>query len=85
MGKITIKDLAQQLGVNPSTISRALKDHPDISPALRKQVKQLAEALHYRPNPLAVHLRRRKSNLVGLVVPNITMFFYPYLIEGIEA
>lgn len=85
MRKITIKDLAQQLGVNPSTISRALKDHPDISPALREQVKQLAETLHYRPNPLAVHLRRRKSNLVGLIVPNITMFFYPYLIEGIEA
>ena len=84
MAKITIKDLAQQLGVNPSTISRALKDHPDISPALREQVKQLAETLHYRPNPLAVYLRRRKSNLVGLIVPNITMFFYPYLIEGIE-
>lgn len=84
MAKITIKDLAQQLGVNPSTVSRALKDHPDISPALREQVKRLAETLHYRPNPLAVHLRRRKSNLVGLIVPNITMFFYPYLIEGIE-
>lgn len=84
MKRITIKDLAQQLGVNPSTVSRALKDHPDISPALREQVKQLAETLHYRPNPLAVHLRRRKSNLVGLIVPNVTMFFYPYLIEGIE-
>lgn len=84
MKRITIKDLAQQLGVNPSTISRALKDHPDISPALREQVKQLADTLHYRPNHTAVNLRRRSSRLVGLIIPETIMFFYPYLIKGIE-
>ena len=84
MKRITIKDLAQQAGVNPSTVSRALKDHPDISPALRDRVKQLAEQLHYRPNHMAVYLRRRSSRLIGLVIPEITMFFYPSLIKGIE-
>ncbi|MCC6459886.1 MAG: LacI family DNA-binding transcriptional regulator [Saprospiraceae bacterium] len=84
MKRITIKDLAQQAGVNPSTVSRALKDHPDISPALRDRVKQLAEQLHYRPNHMAVYLRQRTSRLVGLVIPEITMFFYPSLIKGVE-
>lgn len=84
MKRITIKDLALQLGVNPSTISRALKDHPDISPALREQVKNLAETLHYRPNHMAVNLRRRSSRLVGLIIPEAIMFFYPYLIRAIE-
>lgn len=84
MKRITIKDLALQLGVNPSTISRALKDHPDISPALREQVKNLAETLHYRPNHMAVNLRRRSSNLVGLIIPEAIMFFYPFLTRAIE-
>ncbi len=84
MKRTTIKDLAQQLGVNPSTISRALKDHPDISSSLRNSVKELAERLHYRPNNMAVHLRQRSSRLVGLIIPAGTMFFYPSVIRSIE-
>lgn len=84
MKRTTIKDLAQQIGVNPSTISRALKDHPDISPALRAEVKSLAEKLHYRPNNMAIHLRQRSSKLIGLVIPEGTMFFYPSVIKAIE-
>lgn len=84
MKRTTIKDLAQQIGVNPSTISRALKDHPDISPTLRAEVKALAEKLQYRPNNLAIHLRQRSSRLIGLVIPAGTMFFYPSVIKAIE-
>lgn len=84
MKRITMKDLARQLGVNASTVSRALKNHPDISPALRARIQELAEALHYRPNHMAVYLRQRSSRLVGLIIPQMTMFFYPALLRGIE-
>ncbi len=84
MKRTTIKDIAQRLGVNPSTVSRALKDHPDIGLALRTEIKQLADDLHYRPNRMAVYLRRRDSRLIGLIVPEVTMFFYPSVIKGIQ-
>ncbi len=84
MKRVTIKDIARQMGVNPSTVSRALKDHPDISPALRAEIKELATQLHYRPNHMAVYLRQRSSKLIGLIVPEITMFFYPAVIKGIQ-
>jgi len=84
MRRPTIKDIAQQLGVSPSTVSRALKDHPDIGIALRTEIKQLAARLHYRPNQVAVHLRQRSSRLIGLITPEVTMFFYPSVIKGIQ-
>lgn len=82
--RITIKDLARQLGVNVSTISRALKGHPDISPDMRRRVQDLAEALHYTPNTMAVGLRKQRSRLVGLVMPEINMFFFPSVIKGVD-
>jgi LacI family transcriptional regulator len=85
MKRPTIKDIARQLGVNPSTVSRALKDHPDIGVTLRTEIKKLAEALHYRPNQMAVQLRQRSSRLIGLIVPEVTMFFYPSVIKGIQS
>lgn len=84
MKRTTIKDIAQQLGVNPSTVSRALKDHPDIGVELRTQIKELADRLHYRPNQVAVYLRQRSSRLIGLITPEVTMFFYPSVIKGIQ-
>lgn len=84
MKRITIKDIAKRLNVNPSTVSRALKDHPDIGPDLRSKIKKLAEELHYRPNQMAVQLRQRQSRLIGLIVPELTMFFYPSVLRGIQ-
>lgn len=84
MKRVTIKDIARQLGVNPSTVSRALNDNPDIGLALRTEIKQLADKLHYRPNQMAVHLRQRSSRLIGLITPEVTMFFYPSVIKGIQ-
>ncbi len=84
MKRTTIKDVANRLGVNPSTVSRALKDHPDIGLALREEVKRVATEMRYTPNRMAVQLRQRQSHLVGLVIPEITMFFYPSVIRGIE-
>ncbi|MFM9074406.1 MAG: LacI family DNA-binding transcriptional regulator, partial [Bacteroidota bacterium] len=59
--QITIKDIARELGISPSTVSRALKDHPDISRETKKAVNDLAEKLNYEPNVVALSLRSRKT------------------------
>lgn len=55
---ISLKDLARELGVSVPTVSRALKDSPEISADLRARAKQLAQELNYRPNPFAISLRK---------------------------
>jgi DNA-binding LacI/PurR family transcriptional regulator len=72
------------LGISPSTVSRALKDHPDISPRTRKAVKELAEKLHYEPNAIALSLRSRSSRMIGVIIPEIVHFFFSSVISGIE-
>lgn len=84
MGRITIKDIAKLLEVNPSTVSRALKDHPDISLETRKMVKRVAEELGYSPNIQAISFRNRKSKLIGLILPDMNMFFFPSVFQSIE-
>jgi len=81
---ITIKDLARELNISPSTISRALKDHPDISPETKKVVKALAKKLNYRPNLLAQGLRNSKTNTIGVIIPEFIHFFFSTIISGIE-
>lgn len=82
--QVTIKDIARELGISPSTVSRALKDHPDISPETKKQVTRLAEELNYQPNSIALSLRHRKSNTIGVIIPEIVHFFFSTVIAGIE-
>lgn len=82
--QITIKDIAAKLGISPSTVSRALKDHPDISDATKKAVKALAEEWDYQPNSIALSLRSRKSNIIGVIVPQIIHHFFSTVISGIE-
>ena len=84
MKRVTIKDLARQLNLNPSTVSRALKDHPDISVETKNKVKELAELLQYRPNNFAINFRNRKSNTIGLIVPQFSMIYFPSLLKGIN-
>lgn len=81
---VTIKDIARELGVSPSTVSRALKDHPDISPATKKQVRELVDRLKYKPNAIALSLRSQKSNVICVVVPQIIHHFFSSVISGIE-
>lgn len=82
--QVTIKDIARELGVSPSTVSRSLKDHPDISPATKKQVKDLVEKLKYKPNAVALSLRSRKSYTIAVIVPEIVHHFFSSVISGIE-
>ncbi|MCF8226701.1 MAG: LacI family transcriptional regulator [Bacteroidales bacterium] len=81
---VTIKDIARELGVSPSTVSRALKDHPDISTATKKQVKELVEKLKYKPNAIALSLRSQKTNVISVIVPQIVHHFFSSVISGIE-
>lgn len=81
---ISINDIARALGISPSTVSRALKDHPDISTETKRVVKEYAEKVNYRPNALALSLKRQRSNTLGLVIPEITHHFFSSVISGIE-
>lgn len=83
-GQVTIKDIARELGVSPSTVSRALKDHPDISPDTKKAINELAKKLNYSPDPVALSLKSRKSKIIGVIVPEIVHYFFSTVLHGIE-
>ena len=84
MEKSTLKKLSKTLGISISTVSRALKDHPDISVATKNKVKELAAVMEYEPNSYAVQLRTQKSNVLGILVPSINNFFYDSFIAAVE-
>jgi len=83
--QVTIKDIARQLDISPATVSRALKDHPDISKNTKKAVVDLANSLNYQPNSIALSLRSQKTYTIGVIVPEIIHFFFSSAISGIEA
>lgn len=83
-GQVTIKDIARELGISPSTVSRALKDHPDISVNTKNAVNELARKWHYKPNAVALSLRHSKSNVIGVIIPEIVHHFFSTIISGIE-
>ena len=80
---VKLEDLAKELNVSKVTISKALRDHPDISYATKAKVKALAEELGYMPNIMARNLSSRRSNTIGLVVPKIAHVFFASIIEAI--
>jgi LacI family transcriptional regulator len=82
--KASITDLAKQLNVSVSTVSRALSNHPSISEATKKRVCKLAKELHYQPNHMAAGLRKGRSNLLGVMVPHIDGHFFTMVVKGIE-
>lgn len=83
-GQVTIKDLAEELGISPSTVSKALKNHPDISHETRKKVNDLAKLWNYYPNPIALSLRNSRTKTIGLIIPEIVHHFFSSVISGIE-
>jgi LacI family transcriptional regulator len=80
---ITLNDIATRLNVSTVTVSKALRNHPDISPATTKLIKKVAEELGYTPNIMARNLSARKSNTIGVVIPKIAHFFFGSIIEHI--
>ncbi len=85
MKNISQRDLAKILKVNASTISRALKGSPGVSPDLRQKILRLAKEYGYRPNPFAMSLRYDKTNTIGVIVPDLAFSHFAHIIKHIEA
>jgi LacI family transcriptional regulator len=82
--KINIKTIAAELGVSPSTVSKALKDSHEIGQETRAKVQAFAKLYHYKPNSLALSLRNQKTMVIGVIIPQITHHFFTRVISGIE-
>lgn len=84
MPNITIKDLAKRLNLAVSTVSRALRDHPDISEDTKKRVQDMAAECNYQPNIIAQSLQNKRTNIIGVILPEIRHNFFSSAISGIE-
>jgi len=82
---VTIKDIAKALGLSTSTVSRALRDSHEISAETKQMVLDCAEKLNYRPNPIALSLKEKRSRSIGVVVCEIANSFFSQIINGIES
>lgn len=84
MKPITIKDIARELKISVSTVSRALQNHPDISKRTKEKVQQYAKELNYKPNIMASNLRTSKNTTLGVVMPELNHHFFSSVLDGIE-
>jgi LacI family transcriptional regulator len=82
---VTIKDIAKALGLSTSTVSRALRDSYEISPETKKKVLEYSEKINYRPNPIALSLKEKRSRSIGIIVCEIANSFFSQTINGIES
>jgi len=82
--RATIYDIAKELNISPSYVSKALSGHESVSEAMRQRVKEKADQLNYRHNSRAANLRRGQSRTIGVVVPHINQSFFSDAISGIE-
>jgi len=83
MKEVTLKQIAENLGISVTTVSKALKNYPDVSKKTKALVKEEAKRLHYKPNVFAVNLRTKESKTVGLIIPEIVHHFFSSIINGI--
>nr|WP_293844246.1 LacI family DNA-binding transcriptional regulator [uncultured Arsenicibacter sp.] len=84
MHQPTIIDIARQLGISKSTVSRALTAHPNVNAKTRQQVLELAEKLDYQRNQLAISLLTNQTRTIGIMVPEFISFFFPKVIIGAQ-
>ncbi|HTJ52741.1 MAG TPA: LacI family DNA-binding transcriptional regulator [Cyclobacteriaceae bacterium] len=80
----TIRDIALKLNVSISTVSRAIRGVPEVNPETRKAVLEMAAKLNYEPNRVAQSLRIKKTNTLGIIVPEIAMHFFSSAISGMQ-
>ena len=81
---ITIKDIAKKFNCSPSTVSRALNNHPSINEFTRKHIQEYAVQVGYQKNKSAVNFLKQKTNTIGVILPNITSYFNSAVISGIQ-
>jgi LacI family transcriptional regulator len=84
MQKLTLKSIARELGVSISTVSKSLKDNPEISEDTREKIKAFAKLYNYKPNNIALSLKNRKTKTIGVIIPEIVHYFFTTVISGIE-
>lgn len=84
MKPITIKDIARELQVSVSTVSRALQNHPDISERTKLLVRECAQKLNYKPNLMASNLRTCRNTTIGVIIPELNHHFFSSVLDGIE-
>lgn len=81
----TLADIARALGVSKMTVSRAINNHPEISPETRKRILDAAQRMNYRPNQFARALTTNRSYLLGVIVPDLMHSYFAEICRGVEA
>jgi len=79
-----LKQIARELDVSISTVSKALKDSPEISEDTKQKIQAFAKLYNYRPNNIALSLKNRKTNTIGIIIPEIVHHFFSKVIRGVE-
>lgn len=83
MKNLTLKDIAQELNLSITTVSKALKDYPDVSKKTKEKVKNYAHKVNFKPNAFAAYLRTQESKIIGVVIPRLNHFFFSNILKGI--
>lgn len=82
--KVTLKQIAKELDVSISTVSKSLKDSHEISEDTRQKVQAFAKLYNYKPNNIALSLKNKKTKTIGIIIPEIVHHFFATVISGIE-
>jgi LacI family transcriptional regulator len=82
--KITLKQIARELDVSISTVSKALRNSAEISDDTKQKIQAFAKFYNYRPNNIALSLKNRKTNTIGILIPEIVHHFFSKVIRGVE-
>jgi LacI family transcriptional regulator len=81
MKPVTLSQIAEILNISITTVSKALKDYPDVSKKTKRLVKETAKTLNYKPNSFAVNLRTKESKTIGLIIPEVVHLFFLVLLK----
>ena len=82
--KVTLKQIAKELDVSISTVSKSLRDSPEISEDTRQKVQAFAKLYNYKPNNIALSLKNKRTKTIGIIIPEIVHHFFATVISGIE-
>jgi LacI family transcriptional regulator len=82
--KATLKQIAKELGVSVSTVSKALNDSPEISETTKNKIREYAKLKNYKPNMIGLNLKNRSTRTIGVIIPNILNQFFAKVFTGIE-
>jgi LacI family transcriptional regulator len=82
--KVTLKQIARELDVSISTVSKALRNSVEISEDTKQKVQAFAKLYNYKPNNIALSLKNRKTNTIGIIIPEIVHHFFSKVIRGVE-